>query len=372
MVISPPASRDPERRHSCQGTVTLDRLVRGATGGADGRPQTGNAADRGLVVDLPSLITYHQFVLESEQRSAATMRQYLYFHRVFLRYLEHAGIEPTLDALNQTNLRSAATWYGKQADGHRSRNGEVAQQALVDLTKRLGAFAEEEGILPDNPLRRVKRLRVTEHLPEPFSQQEINALWAASRSTAQPQRDEALLFLLLDTGMRIGEACGLVRANLHLEGPDRYVLVGAIGKSRRQRRVPLGDPSKRDGGRTVRALRIYIQHARRSSRSGESVFLARDGFALTPGGGYDVFQRLGKLAGVADCHPHRCRHTFCTRYLEQFAGDELGLRRIVGHLSKPVLARYVHLAESTVAQRRAQASLVERMTGAVLAHNRTG
>jgi hypothetical protein len=44
-------------------------------------------------------------------------------------------------------------------------------------------------------------------------------------------------------------------------------------------------------------------------------------------------------------------NTFCTVYLTEYPGDELGLRRIVGHLSTDVLADYVHLAEQAIAQR---------------------
>jgi integrase len=64
-----------------------------------------------------------------------------------------------------------------------------------------------------------------------------------------------------------------------------------------------------------------------------------------------LIHRLGDLAGVEDATPHRFRHTFCTVYLTQYPGDELGLRRIVGHLSSDVLADYVHLAEQAIAQR---------------------
>lgn len=314
-------------------------------------------------MDLVDLVTYHQLTLQSEGRTKATQRQYLYFHRVFLDWLHDSGIDPQLDALTPANLRQCVLWYQRQPDRRRTRNGEVATRALVDLVKRLGSFGEEEGIYPVNPLARVKRPRVTEHLPEPFTTAELNALWAATQRTQDPARDEALFLLLLDTGMRIGEATTLTLDRLRLDGEDRHVRVGARGKGRRERIAPLGDVSKRDGGRTVRALRRYVAEAKRTSRGGGHVFLARDGYPLTASGGNHLLHRLGEMAGVEDSHPHRTRHCFCTNFLTEHPGDEMGLRRIVGHLAKETLARYVHLAQSTIAQRAARASLAERLTG---------
>jgi hypothetical protein len=65
-------------------------------------------------VDLRDAVSYHQLVLASEGRSAKTQRQYLIFERVFLHYLEAAGIAPELAALNVTNVREGLAWYRRQ------------------------------------------------------------------------------------------------------------------------------------------------------------------------------------------------------------------------------------------------------------------
>lgn len=319
-------------------------------------------------MDLADLVSYHQLSLAVAGRTKATQKQYFYFHGVFLDYLQQAGLPAGLDALSARNLRGAALWYANRPDRRRTRNGEVGTRALVDLVKRLATFAEDEGIIDGNHLRKVGRVRITEHSPEPFSSAEVNALWGATHRSTLPLRDEALVLLLLDTGMRIGEACGLTVDRLRLDGEERSVLVGAVGKGRRERRVPLGDPQKRDGGRTVRALRAWLQErGPDTKRSGPRVFLGKDGYPLTPAGGNDLFHRLGKQTGVESCHPHRARHTFCSWYLVQFPGDEIGLRRIVGHMGRKTLERYVHLADSIVAQRRQGASMVEGLGGAYTA-----
>jgi hypothetical protein len=116
----------------------------------------------------------------------------------------------------------------------------------------------------------------------------------------------------------------------------------------------------------MRPLRAYLKErdaklARYPDKQTNRIFLTVQGFALTTNGAEGVFRRLGQVAGVANFHPHRARHTFCTQYLTIFPGDDLGLRRIVGHLSLAITADYVHLSQSTIARRANHASVVESL-----------
>lgn len=312
---------------------------------------------RETVVDLRDAVAYHQLVLNADGRSARTQQHYFYFQRKFLEYLELRQIKPTLAALSVANVHAATTWYREQPHPNRTRNGEVGAQVFVSILKTWANKLEEDGIYEDSPLRKVRRVSITKRVREPFSRTDINALWNACRQSQNPQRDEALFLVLLDTGMRNAEACSLTLETLNLE--ERYAII--MGKGRRERRVPLGDPQKRDGGRTIRALRTYHASRKQSSRAGNAVFLGRDGYPLQTSGVWDMVSRAGTLSGVPNAHPHRLRHTFATHYLTEFPGDELGLRRIIGHVSKAVLADYVHFAQSTIADRAGRASMADML-----------
>jgi integrase/recombinase XerD len=220
-------------------------------------------------------------------------------------------------------------------------------------------FLEREGVLLDSPLAKLRRVKIAKRLRQPFTQTEIIALWGACRQTQNPLRDEVLFLLLLDTGMRIGEACTLMLGHVRLD--ERVIIVGGSGKGRRERLVPIGQQSKRDGGRTIRALRAYLDQRPESPRGSDRLLLGRDGYPLEAAGGSEAIERLGKLAGVVDCGPHRLRHSYATWYLTQYPGDELGLRRIIGHVSKDVLADYVHLSQTTIAQRAGNVALSETL-----------
>jgi site-specific recombinase XerD len=313
-------------------------------------------------VNLLDAVSYHQLVLASEGRTEATQRQYLYFEKVFLRYLEREEIKPTLDALNPANVRGALEWYQHQpAIAQRTRGGEVGGMVLVDTMHLFARFLEREEILPDDPLRKMRRVKIAKRLREPFSKVEVVALWGATRSAPTALRDEALLLLLLDTGMRIGEACTITLDKLKLA--ERQIIVGADGKGRRERIVPVGQIDKRGGGRTLSAIRRYLGYRPDNARGRNRLFLGRDGYPLEAHGGSAVIARLGKIAGIEDAGPHRLRHSFATQYLVTYPGDEIGLRRVIGHISSQILADYVHIAQSIIADRTGRASLAEQWLG---------
>ena len=310
--------------------------------------------------DLRDAVSFHQLLLSANNRSAVTQRQYLYYECLFLEFLARRTIAPSLAELNVRRVQEFMVWYRNQPQPGRSRDGEVAVRTAAETLKRLGAVLEENEYVSINPLRKLRRPSITKFTRQPFTPQEINALWGACFRTQNPARDEALFLFLLDTGARIGEACSLRVAKLSLD--DRQATI--MGKGRRERMVPIGDGQQRQGGRVVRALRRHLL-LQSEGMWAESpfVFLGRSGQRLTPAGGNDMIKRIGALAGVANAYPHRLRHTFCTWYLTVYPGDELGLRRIVGHVSRNVLADYVHFAEATIAERAGRASLAESWLG---------
>lgn len=306
-------------------------------------------------MDLRDAAAFHQLVLAQEGASIETQKNYLHYQRLLLRCFDERGIEPTLDSLTSANVRIFLDWYGQTVHRTGARHGQVAVRQSLSRIKTFANFCEREGIIGDGRIR-VQPPRLAKLLREPFTQAEVSAMWGSCRLSRSPLRDEALLLLLLDTGMRIGEAAGLTMDRLRID--ERMVLAGAPGKGRRERLVPLGTTDKRDGGRTVRALRTYLMTRPGDWEEGP-VFLNQDGLRLSADAASTAMQRLGEVAGVRNPVPHRLRHTFATWYLVRFPGDELGLRRIIGHVSHDVLADYVHFAQSIIADRAGRASLAE-------------
>ena len=110
------------------------------------------------------------------------------------------------------------------------------------------------------PVRRAVRVKTVQHLPRPLSEKQVAALFGPLRRC----RDRAVLLLMLQGGLRPGEAL-----SLHLEDVQygrRRVIVryrtdhpkGARTKSRTERIIDLHEPA------TLEALSRYVISTRRT------------------------------------------------------------------------------------------------------------
>lgn len=141
-----------------------------------------------------------------------------------------------------------------------------------------------------------------------------------------------LLPFLVDTGLRISEACGLQRE--HVEYTDGHPVAIKIvkGKSKYAKRViPL----------TKRAARS-LEAAYEKSRS-TWVFTSKRGRRpLTRHYPSEQFRVIRDALNMdQDCVLHSTRHTFCTR-LGKAGADAFTIQKLAGHSSITISQRYVH------------------------------
>jgi site-specific recombinase XerD len=165
---------------------------------------------------------------------------------------------------------------------------------------------------------------------------EVERLLSASDRSPEGIRDSAVLELLYATGLRASEITGIELDDIDLDGRT----VRVLGKGRRERIVPFGEPAQR-------ALQEYLPVRRRwiEARPSESAFFVTPrGKVLTTAGLRRLLARkLEQAALTKRVTPHALRHSFATHLLN--AGADLrAIQELLGHASLGTTQRYTHLS----------------------------
>ncbi len=172
-------------------------------------------------------------------------------------------------------------------------------------------------------------------------------------------RDRFLVALLGCAGMRIGEALGLRREDMHLlasstslgcrvAGPHVHVrrrqnANGALAKTRSPRAIPV----------TVEVVDYYADYVHErdqvpQARSCDFVFvnLFRSplGQPLRYGSARDLFDRLAKRAGFP-ARPHMLRHSAATAWIRAGVGRDV-VQHLLGHVSPVSMEPYLHVSDA--------------------------
>ena len=215
-----------------------------------------------------------------------------------------------------------------------------------------------EGELDISPMDRVPPPRVPVDQVLPFTEAQTEALFAAARKSNHPRRDEAILLLLFDTGMRISELCGLTRDAIDMTSKSCRV----IGKGNKARTLYFGRS-------TTRAIWVYLrEEALDDPASDKPIFISdrgtRAGDGLTRSGALQLITRLGIAAGLdaVRCSPHTFRHTFAVAFLRG-GGNVFALKEILGHTDLKMTQKYVSFVQADVEKQHRQYSPVDRLKG---------
>ena len=154
-------------------------------------------------------------------------------------------------------------------------------------------------------------------------------------------RNMMLLRLMLDTGLRMGEAVSVSWQDLDFRARLIYVNKGKGGKDRI---VPMAE-KLRSG--LIQLWGLYPYENAEKDTVFFDVSLEK---AVTRNTVKQLFARIKKGTGLKRLHPHVLRHTFATSFI-MYGGDVSVLRVLLGHSDIKVTQRYLHLASQFTAAR---------------------
>lgn len=185
-------------------------------------------------------------------------------------------------------------------------------------------WASDEGHISE--LIRLDFLKQDDRLIETLSEQQVNRLLSWRPKTFAEHRLQVLVYLLLDTGLRISEALSIRREDLDLDN----MLIAVRGKGGKYRVLPFSFEMRK-------ALFRWIQ-----GHSFPLVFPTIQGCTVNQRNLLRDLKWLQKHIGITGVRfsPHTFRHTFAVAYLRR-GGNVFYLQKMLGHSTLEMTNRYV-------------------------------
>ncbi|WP_244933533.1 tyrosine-type recombinase/integrase [Neobacillus mesonae] len=191
-------------------------------------------------------------------------------------------------------------------------------------------FCYTEGYIGTPIHENFKPVKAPEDTLESFTPAEIKKLLTVIDETMYTGfRDKVVVFVLLDTMVRISELVAMKRCNVDLK--NGVIKLEAMGtKTRKAREVPIST-------KTAKLLKEYLLET--EDFGDEHLFLTYDGHLMNHATVRINLRDYGRKAGISNkrVSPHTFRHTGALFYIIN-GGDPFSLQKILGHsdMSIPV------------------------------------
>ncbi|MFC1969349.1 tyrosine-type recombinase/integrase [Chloroflexota bacterium] len=213
------------------------------------------------------------------------------------------------------------------------RFDEVSSVRVASERKALRSFFKflcANGLIPVDPTASLESFRVTYGERELPSREDITTLL---QSECYRKKDttkfRTMTTLLANTGLRLGEACAIKKADIKFDSLE----IKVVGKGRKQRVVPISEY-------VMQVLKAWIKRDGHS----EWLFPANNAQGYWDEGSFEkTFRRQCRRYGVKPFTPHALRHYFATHSLRNGARLEV-VSRLLGHASIAITADiYTHI-----------------------------
>jgi len=203
-----------------------------------------------------------------------------------------------------------------------------------------------EELATESPMKRIKIPKVDKKILPAFEQGDIQKLLKHTNT----ERDEAIILLLLDSGIRASEFINLTGGDIDIKTGIVNVRLGKGGKDRI---VYIGNKTRKQ------LLRYYME--RGTPKDTEKIWLnERTGKPLTNAGLRQFLLKLGKRVGIKQCSPHTFRRTFALNSLRN-GMSIYHLQRLMGHEDITVLKQYLALSQNDLQAAHVQHGVVDNL-----------
>jgi len=245
--------------------------------------------------------------------------------------------------LNEWHIRKFLSYvatekhrWGLKGNGCETSQQKASHSTIHHYFVALSCFftwAVGEGFLNESPMARIKVSKPKPKVVTPYSAEEIKKMLAVCNHDYEhnakflASRNQAIILMLLDTGVRLSELVGMTISDVDSE--TGYVKV--LGKGAKEGVVRIGKTAQK-------ALWRYLIY--RPNNSLKELWLTEEGEPLLQRGVQSLIKRIKQRVGItSEGSIHRFRHTFALDFLR--AGKNVfNLQYLLGHSDLHMVKRY--------------------------------
>lgn len=204
----------------------------------------------------------------------------------------------------------------------------------TNSTKTFFKFLKSEGLINEDPALALAHPKFEIKPPRILTRLEYRALRDACRND---KRTAAIVELLLQTGIRIGELAQIKTSDINFgEGAENGELgILMNGASRRERTIPLNRAAQN-------ALKEYL--GVRPKSVNQTLFITKNGHPLLVRNIRTAIDRYFRIAGIEGAKVNDLRHTFIAHHLKR--GTSLVvISKLAGHKRLATTEKYLEYIE---------------------------
>ncbi len=273
--------------------------------------------------------SFKTFLNLEKNMSKNSVEAYLHDVELFRKYAKPLGLNPEDVTLNhlQTFVK----------DLNDTDIAVTTQSRIISGLRMFFHYLAIEDVISENPTDMLDKPRITRHLPDVLSNEEIEQILATfDKSRDDGFRNSVIIEVLYGCGLRVSELVNLRLSQLYLD--DECLLIQ--GKGDKQRWVPINR-------RAIELLKLYITGSRNDLKikpgNENFVFLSRLGRKLSRQYVFLFIQDAVEKAGIhKTVSPHSFRHSFATELVRNGA-DLRAVQEMLGHESITTTEIYTHL-----------------------------
>lgn len=285
-----------------------------------------------------------------ENKSPATISFYKNILDKFRWFLEKNSIQDIdantirsfLGYLKDTTNR----WDTNNARANRPVSPVTVKSYYIGLSA-LFTWAMGEGLIEHNPMANVKKPKLPNRTVKGLDTEVVRKLMdEVNGRDVSSLRNKAMLYMFLDTGLRLSELTGLMLGDIDFKNG----IIKTIGKGNKERCARIGVKTQKALWNYLAIRPVDTEHVWQGKANGK---MTKDGIA-------QMVRKLGKRLNMK-LSPHKVRHSFAISFLRNGA-NPFELQIALGHTTLEMTRRYTQaLGFDDVYKRHMVASPVDRL-----------